>query len=50
MDMAFQKIGHRGQANMGMRAHIDALPCQKLCRTHLVKKDKRPHHLPLGRG
>src|SRR6202790_3573537 len=46
---AFKKIGHRGQPDMRMRAHVPALPGGEARRTEMVEKDKRSHYLRLDR-
>src|SRR3546814_15691023 len=46
---AFEHIGHRGQVDMRMRPHIDALPRRKLCRSSLIKEYEGSHHRPLLR-
>ena len=48
IDFALKQIGYRGQADMRMRAHIDALIGEKFSRTHLIEKDERADHLLSG--
>ena len=43
------QIGHRGEPDVRMRAHVDALAEQELRRAHLVEEDERADHLPLCR-
>ena len=45
-DRAFEEIGDGGQADMGMRPHVHALPRDELRGAHLVEEDERPDHLP----
>ena len=47
IDPHLHQIGDRGEPIMRMRPHVNALPGQKLRRSHLVKEDERPDHLPL---
>ena len=39
-DLASEKIGHRGETDMGMRAHIYALAEDELGRSHLIEEDE----------
>ena len=48
--LALEQVGDGGQADVGMRAHVDAAADQELGRTHLVEEDEGPDHLLLGRG
>jgi len=48
LKLSLVEIGHRCQADMGMRTHVDALLCDKLGRTHLVEEHKRTDHLAFG--
>ena len=54
LELAAIEIGDGGEADMGMRAHVDALSGEELGRPHLVEEDERPDHLPAaaraGRG
>ena len=45
-DLAVEQIGHGGEPDVRMRAHVDAGADEELRRTHLIEKDKRPDHLP----
>ena len=47
-DAAVEQIGDGGKPDMGMRAHVDALPGDELHRSHLVEEDERADHLPLA--
>jgi hypothetical protein len=38
---ALKQIGHRGQPDMRMRAHIDRLPRLEANRTHMIEKNER---------
>ena len=49
MHPPFQKIGHGPQPDMRVRANVDTLPSQELCRSHLIEEDERTHHLSLSR-
>jgi hypothetical protein len=48
-DFAFEQVGHGGEADMRMRAHIQARSGMQHRRPHLVEKDERTDHAPLGR-
>ena len=48
-DLAVEEVGHGGEPDMRMRAHVDALAEEELGRPHLVEEDERPDHLPLRR-
>jgi hypothetical protein len=48
MQPPLEKTGHRGQADMRMRADIHPLPRHEFSRSHLIKKDERANHLSLG--
>jgi hypothetical protein len=41
---SFCKIGEGGQANVRVRAHINALTRVKMGGPHVIKEDKRPNH------
>lgn len=49
-DPAREQIGHRRQADMRMRAHVDAAVDARgqVERSDVVEEDERPHHAPLG--
>ena len=49
-DLAPDQVGHRGEPDVRMRPHVDALAEQELRRPHLIEKDERPDHLPARRG
>jgi hypothetical protein len=40
-DLALEEVGHGGQVDVRMRAHVDALVGQELGRPHLVEEDER---------
>jgi hypothetical protein len=43
-DFAVEQIGHRGKADMGMRAYVQAGAGAKLGRPEMIEKDERAHH------
>ncbi len=49
-DFAVEKIGHRGQADMWVRADIHPLADAQFRRAHMIEKNKRPDHAvrPVG--
>ena len=49
-DLALEQVGHGGEPDVRVRAHVDALPEQELGRPHLVEEDERPDHLPRADG
>lgn len=49
MQPPMEKTGHRGQADMRMRADIHPLPRHEFSRSNLIKKDEWANHLSLGR-
>ena len=49
-DLALEQIGDRGQADMGVRANIDAFARAEHRGTHLVPENEGPDHLALRRG
>src|SRR5262249_6882955 len=49
-DLAVEQIAHRGEPDVRMRPHVDALARAKLGRPEMVEEDERPDHAPLGRG
>src|SRR5271166_3733926 len=49
LDLAAEEVGDGREADMGMRADVDAPARDELSRSHLVKEDKRPDHLALRR-
>jgi hypothetical protein len=49
VELALEEIGHRRQADVGMRTNVDPLPGEKLRRSHLVEEDERPEHLARAR-
>ncbi len=49
-DLAVEQIGDRGEPDVRMRAHVDALAGQELGRPHLVEEDERADHLPRRDG
>ena len=48
--LALEQIGDGGEADVRVRAHVDAVADQELGRPHLVEEDEGPDHLLLGRG
>src|SRR5215510_4028575 len=46
-DLALEQVGYRGEADMGMRSHIDTLADQEFCRSHLIEENEGSHHLLL---
>ena len=49
-DLALEQIGDRGEPDMRMRPHVEALAQDELGRPHLVPEDEGTHHLPPRRG
>ena len=49
-DLAVEKIGDGGEADVGMRSHVDALTDEEFGRAHLVEKDEGADHLFAGSG
>jgi hypothetical protein len=49
-DLAREQIGDRGEPDVRVRAHVDALAEQELRGPHLVEEDERPDHLAARRG
>ena len=45
-----EKVGHRRETDVRMRAYVDPLPAQELDRPELVEEDEWTDHLTLGRG
>ena len=45
-DVAVEQVGHGGEPDMRVRAHVHALAGDELHRAHLVEEDERPDHLP----
>ncbi len=43
-DFAFEQIGDRRQADVRMRAHVDAGPRREIRGTHVIEKDERADH------
>ena len=48
LEFATVEIGDRGEADVGMRAHVNALAGHELGRARLVEEDEGADHLPLG--
>src|SRR5215471_7909365 len=48
-DAALEEIGDGGEADMWMRAHVDAAADRELDRAELVKEDEGAHHAALRR-
>ena len=48
-DRAGKQIGDRGQADVRMGPHVDALARRQLGRSHLIEKDERSDATPLQR-
>ena len=46
--LALEQVGDRGEADVRMRPHVDALADQELGRPHLVEEDEGPDHLLLA--
>ena len=46
VDRAGIEIGHGGEVDVRMRAHVDAGAGVQPGRTHLVEEDEGPHHSP----
>ena len=46
-DFSLEKVGDSGEADVRMRPHIHAGAKPKFSWAHLIKEDKRPHHLTL---
>jgi hypothetical protein len=49
-DLAVEEIGHGGEADMGVRPHVEAGAGPQGGRAHLVEEDEGPDHAPLRRG
>lgn len=49
MEIALIETGHSAQPDMRMRAHVDTLAGQELCRASLIEESKWAYHLTLGR-
>ncbi len=47
-DLALEEIGERGEADVRVRAHVDALARRKVGRPHGVEEDEGAHFPPLG--
>ena len=47
--LALEQEGHRGEPDVRVRAHVDAIADQELRGPHLVEEDERPDHLLLRR-
>ena len=45
-DLAVEQVGDGGEADVRMRAHVDAGADEKLGRPHLVEEDEGADHLP----
>tara|TARA_B100001057_G_scaffold196502_1_gene197201 strand:+ start:20007 stop:20336 length:330 start_codon:yes stop_codon:yes gene_type:complete len=45
-DFTFKQVGNGRNANMGVRAHVNAIPGRKMGRPHMIKKDPWPDHSP----
>src|SRR5262245_30642327 len=43
-DLAVEQVGDRGETDVWMRPHIDAVAGAELGRTEMVEEDERPHH------
>src|SRR6185312_13006924 len=49
-DLALEKIGHGGEADMWMRPDIEARALREDGRAHMIEKDERPESAALGKG
>jgi hypothetical protein len=49
-DFAVEEIGHGGEADMGMRPHIEAGPGRQHSRAHLIEEHERADRAAFGRG
>jgi hypothetical protein len=49
-DLAVEQVGDGGEADMRMRAHVDALSKLELGGSHLVEEDEGADHLLADRG
>ena len=49
-DFAFEQVGDRGEADVGVGPHVDAVAELELGRAHLVEEDEGPDHLLGCRG
>ena len=47
-DLPVEQEGDGGEADMGMRPHVDALTGAKLGRPEMIEEDEGPDHAPLG--
>ena len=47
-DAAVEKIGDSGKSDVGVRAHVQALPGNELNRSHLIEENERADHLALA--
>ena len=45
-DLAVEQEGDGGEADMGMRPHVDALAGAELRRPEVIEEDERPDHAP----
>src|SRR5258708_6453737 len=48
VDLAVEQIGHRREADMRMRAYVDALPRLEVRWAHVVEEDEGTDHAPAG--
>ena len=44
-DGAFKQVGHGGEADMRMRAHVESVAGCVVNRSEMVEENERPHHL-----
>ena len=47
-DLPLEEVGDGGQADVGVRAHVDPFPGGKRGRPEMIEEDERPHRLQLG--
>ena len=45
--LTLEQIGYRGEADVRMRQHVDALARREVRRSHFIKKDPGPDHFSL---
>ena len=48
-DLALEQVGDGGEADMRVRAHVEAASGEELAGAHLVEEDERADHLALAR-
>ena len=49
-DLAVEQIRDGGEADVGVRAHVDTGPGCECRRPHMVEKNKWPDRMPFGEG